>query len=167
MRPHNRSLLDLVEEGKFRNDLLFRLNVVSIGIPPLRERKEDTKPLIIHHLREYSRHFKKRVSGVSKEVYRLFMHYEWPGNVRELGNILEYAFDIIDGATIELKHLPQYIFESKKFWGSPSGRLDSIVGEYSAQVIRNTIEQYGGNKAAAASALGVSRSKLYRLLGKR
>ena len=163
----NRNLLDLVEQGKFRNDLLFRLNVVSISIPPLRDRKEDIKSLIIHYLREYSRHFKKRVSGVSKEVYYLFMHYEWPGNVRELGNILEYAFNVIDGATIELKHLPQYIFESKKLSGSLSGRLDNIVGEYSAQVIKNTLEQYNGNKAAAASALGVSRSKLYRLLGKR
>ena len=163
----NRNLLDLVEQGKFRSDLLFRLNVVSISIPPLRDRKEDIKSLIIHYLREYSRHFKKRVSGVSKEVYYLFMHYEWPGNVRELGNILEYAFNIIDGATIELKHLPQYIFESNKLSGSPSGRLDNIVGEYSARVIKNTLEQYNGNKAAAASALGVSRSKLYRLLGRK
>lgn len=163
----NRNLLDLVEQGKFRSDLLFRLNVVSISIPPLRDRKEDIKSLIIHYLREYSRHFKKRVSGVSKEVYYLFMHYEWPGNVRELGNILEYAFNIIDGETIALKHLPQYIFESKKLSGSLSGRLDNIVGEYSARVIKNTLEQYGGNKAAAASALGVSRSKLYRLLGRK
>ena len=161
----NRNLLDLVEQGKFRNDLLFRLNVVSIAIPPLRDRKEDIKSLIIHYLREYSRHFKKRVSGVSKDVYYLFMNYEWPGNVRELGNILEYAFNIIDGATIELKHLPQYIFESKKLSGSFSGRLDSIVGEYSSQVIKNTLEHYNGNKAAAASALGISRSKLYWLLG--
>lgn len=163
----NRNLLDLVEQGKFRSDLLFRLNVVSISIPPLRDRKEDIKSLIIHYLREYSGHFKKRVSGVSKEVYYLFMHYEWPGNVRELGNILEYAFNIIDGATIELKHLPQYIFESNKLSGSPSGRLDNIVGEYSARVIKSTLEQYNGNKAAAASALGVSRSKLYRLLGRK
>ena len=160
----NRDLMRFVEQGKFRSDLLFRLNVVSIAIPPLRDRKEDIKSLIIHYLREYSLHFKKRVNGVSKEVYFLFMNYDWPGNVRELGNILEYAFNIIDGSTIELKHLPQYIFESKKITGNLSGRLETIVGEYSSQVIKNTLEQYNGNKAAAASALGISRSKLYRLI---
>lgn len=163
----NRNLLHLVEQGKFRNDLLFRLNVVSIAIPPLKDRKEDIKSLIIHYLREYSRHFKKRVNGVSKEVYYLFMNYEWPGNVRELGNILEYAFNIIDGGTIELKHLPQYIFESKRLSGNLSGRLESIVGEYSLQVLHNTLELYNGNKAAAASALGISRSKLYRLMARK
>lgn len=160
----NCNLLRLVEQGKFRSDLLFRLNVVSIAIPPLRSRKEDIKSLIIHFLRDYSLHFKKNVRGISKEVYYLFMNYDWPGNVRELGNILEYAFNIIDGNIIKREHLPQYIFDAPHISGYVPESLDNRVAEYSCQVIMGTLEQYGGNKAAAASALGISRSKLYRLM---
>lgn len=160
----NCNLLRLVEQGKFRSDLLFRLNVVSIAIPPLRSRKEDIKSLIIHFLREYSLHFKKNVSGISKDVYYLFMNYEWPGNVRELGNILEYAFNIIDGNIIKREHLPQYIFDAPHMADYVPESLDNRVTEYSCQVILGALEQHGGNKAAAASALGISRSKLYRLM---
>lgn len=163
----NRDLLDMVKQGCSRSDLLFRLNVVSIAIPPLRERKEDIKSLIIHYLREYSRLFKKSVSGVSKEVYYLFMRYDWPGNVRELGNILEYAFNIIDGTTVEQKHLPHYFLESCSKTESSATRLDNIVTDYSRQVILSSVERHNGNKAAAASALGISRSKLYRIIAER
>ncbi|MDY0260256.1 MAG: sigma 54-interacting transcriptional regulator [Desulfovibrio sp.] len=160
----NRNLLYLVKEGQFRSDLLFRLNVVSITIPPLRDRKSDIKSLIIHFLRECSQTFKKNVSGVSKDVYYHFMNYDWPGNVRELGNIIEYAFNIIDGGTIECKHLPQYFLESSSDIRIHSEKFNNIISEYSRKVVMSTLERYNGNKIAACGALGISRSKLYRII---
>ena len=160
----NRNLLHLVKEGQFRSDLLFRLNVVSITIPPLRERKNDIKSLIIHFLRECSHTFKKNVSGVSKEVYYRFINYDWPGNVRELGNIIEYAFNIIDGGTIECKHLPQYFLESSPDVRIHPEKFDNIISEYSRKVVMSTLEKYNDNKVAACNALGISRSKLYRII---
>lgn len=161
----NRDLLQLVKQGKFRSDLLFRLNVVSITIPPLRERKEDIKSLIIYFLRLYSQIFKKNVSGVSKEVYYLFMNYDWPGNVRELSNIIEYAFNIIDGNIIESRHLPQYFLDASTCSSRVGVRtLDDMVADYTFKVVMDSLEQHKGNKALAALSLGISRAKLYRII---
>jgi len=163
----NRDLLQLVKQGRFRSDLLFRLNVVSITIPPLRERKEDIKSLIIYFLRLYAQVFKKNISGVSKEVYYLFMNYDWPGNVRELGNIIEYAFNIIDGNIIESRHLPQYLLDASTAPSGGSRTLDDMVADYAFKTVMDSLEQHKGNKALAALSLGISRAKLYRIIAGR
>lgn len=163
----NRDLLQLVKQGRFRSDLLFRLNVVSITIPPLRERKEDIKSLIIYFLRLYSQIFKKNISGVSKEVYYLFMNYDWPGNVRELSNIIEYAFNIIDGNIIESRHLPQYLLDASTYPSGGSRTLDDMMADYAFKAVMDSLEQHKGNKALAALSLGISRAKLYRIIAGR
>lgn len=160
----NRDLLQLVKQGRFRSDLLFRLNVVSITIPPLRERKEDIKSLIIYFLRFYSHVFKKNISGVSKEVYYLFMNYDWPGNVRELSNIIEYAFNIIDGNIIESRHLPQYLLDAATCSGKELLTLDEMIDSYSLKIVLDSLERHKGNKMLAAASLGISRAKLYRII---
>jgi transcriptional regulator with PAS, ATPase and Fis domain len=120
--------------------------------------------MVIHFLSRQSRLFQKRVKGISTDVYAAFMNYDWPGNVRELGNVIEYAFNILDGDIIETEHLPAHLLEP----GSPSrreySRLGTLLDAYSRQIVRRALEQHGGNKAEAARSLGISRATLYRIL---
>lgn len=162
----NKNLLHLVEQGLFRSDLLFRLNVILINIPPLRERKEDIKSLIIHYIHKYSVLFKKNVQGISREVYYIFMNYSWPGNVRELSNVLEYSFNIIDSKLIEVEHLPKYIidYNMKHVSSHNDNNFAHNVSKYSANLLLEMLRKHEGNKMAAAAALGISRSTLYRIL---
>ena len=111
--------------------------------------------------------FKKNISGVSKEVYYLFMNYDWPGNVRELGNIIEYAFNIIDGNIIESRHLPQYLLDASTAPSGGSRTLDDMVADYAFKTVMDSLEQHKGNKALAALSLGISRAKLYRIIAGR
>lgn len=160
----NKDLFTLVTAGSFRSDLFYRLNVVSINIPPLKKRKEDIKPLVLHFLRQYSMQFKKRILGISKEVYYIFMHYDWPGNVRELGNVIEFAFNIIDREIIEVRHLPYHIIEKQRNFVKKSDKFNDMMDEYRYTIVHNTLLQYNGNKQEAAKALGLSRSNFYRIL---
>ena len=163
----NRNLLQLTKEKRFRSDLLFRLNVISITIPPLRERKEDIKSLIIYFIRIFSQIFKKNISGVSTEVYNLFIKYDWPGNVRELSNIIEYAFNIIDGNIIEIKHLPKYLIEELNIKTHKElHNLDDIIEDFTYNIVMENLEQHMGNKILTAASLGISRAKLYRIISK-
>ena len=163
----NRNLLQLTKEKRFRSDLLFRLNVISITIPPLRERKEDIKSLIIYFIRIFSQIFKKNISGVSTEVYNLFIKYDWPGNVRELSNIIEYAFNIIDGNIIEIKHLPKYLIEELNIKTHKElHNLDDIIEDFTYNIVMENLDQHMGNKILTAASLGISRAKLYRIISK-
>ena len=157
----NRDLLQLVKQGRFRSDLLFRLNVVSITIPPLRERKEDIKSLIIYFLRLYAQVFKKNISGVSKEVYYLFMNYDWPGNVRQLQNSIERVFYSETGGTLTEESL-------KYVYGELTEEMPERLCAESNQVseIADALESCGGDVGAAAAVLGISRATLYRRLKK-
>ena len=163
----NRNLLQLTKEKRFRSDLLFRLNVISITIPPLRERKEDIKSLIIYFIRIFSQIFKKNISGVSTEVYNLFIKHDWHGNVRELSNIIEYAFNIIDGNIIEIKHLPKYLIEELNIKTHKElHNLDDIIEDFTYNIVMENLEQHMGNKILTAASLGISRAKLYRIISK-
>ncbi|MDR7855482.1 sigma 54-interacting transcriptional regulator [Tissierella sp.] len=102
----------LMESNRIRKDLFYRLGVVLIHIPPLRERKEDIPPLIDFFINEYNLKMNKNIVGVSKEVLDLFMNYNWPGNVREIKHIIESAFNFIEGDVIEVKDLPNHILKS-------------------------------------------------------
>lgn len=148
----------------FRSDLYYRLSVVSISIPPLREHKEDIKSLVIHFLRHYSRLFQKRVKGVSKDVYNAFMLYDWPGNVREFANVIEYAFNILEGDLIEMEHLPSQLLHQADAELKSSGNMDALLRAYSVRLVEHALERCKGHKSAAAKALGISRATLYRLL---
>ena len=160
----NISLHSHMEQNLFRSDLYHRLNVVTLNIPPLRERKEDIKSFVIYFLRKNSQLFHKNVKGISQNVYTAFMDYDWPGNVRELGNVIEYAFNVVDGDIIEIEHLPDYLVLLEGKLPQENSKLDTLLGEYSAKVAWNVLDRHGGNKVEAARELGISRATLYRIL---
>lgn len=159
----NRPLEDLIAEGRFRQDLYYRLNVVSIHIPPLRERVEDTVELTMHFIKKFNMEFGLNVRDVEKDVRDLFYYYNWPGNVRELENVIERAFNMVDGEVICLSHLPQYM---QKLGKGPRRNADkglpALLDQVEKEAIIETLKSTGGNKMQAARSLGISRAWLYK-----
>lgn len=161
----NRDLLGLVRDGAFREDLYFRLNVVQIDIPPLRERVEDI-PLLLNH---YVRHFRgltgKAIEGLTDEAMARLIAYPFPGNVRELENIIERAFILCQETHIGREQLPPSVLEAPQVTGAqtrPSTSLDSAE----RNAIRAALERHGGNRTHAAAELGIHRATLIRKLSR-
>jgi transcriptional regulator with PAS, ATPase and Fis domain len=153
----NTDLFKEVENRNFREDLYYRLNVVEIFIPPLRERKEDLELLIDHILERHSRELRIPRPGISEEALHILKAYSWPGNVRELENCLERAVLISKGGTIEPHHLPQRI----RFRAESTPPAVSFQ-EGMKEIIEAALKRNGGNKAKASRQLRISRSTLYR-----
>jgi len=151
----NRDLKREVEKKRFREDLYYRLNVVSVCVPPLRERKSDI-PLLVEHFLEEVGKYAQKPSGLSKEAHSILMNYGWPGNVRELENAIYYASVKCRGGVIRAEHLPLELRNGKPRRG-PDLKLTS-------NLVRGALDQTGGNKAMAARSLGVGRATLYRFL---
>ncbi len=107
----NRNLEELMNSNQFRQDLYYRLSVVVLNVPPLREKKEDIPALVKHFMAKFNRQFGQNVEGIAPEVLDLFLRHSWQGNVRELQNVIERAFNVIDGSVISLRHLPIYLLE--------------------------------------------------------
>lgn len=160
MASTNRNLKEMVRLGKFREDLYYRLNVIEVKLPSLRERIDDIPLLADHFCNIFNRRFNKDIEGVSGEVYKLFSSYYWPGNVRELENALEHAFVLCRDHVIMVMHIPS---EIQAFHGSPKSAIkkDSVTD---AKNIIRALEKTGGNKAKAARLLGISRRTIYRKL---
>jgi DNA-binding NtrC family response regulator len=158
-----------VAAGRFRNDLLYRLNVVQIGLPPLRDRREDLPYLTAAFIREFSERFAKSISGLALPAERLLVDAAWPGNVRQLRNVLERACMLADGPVITERDLTASLVPSSQpiahgfATAAPdeSGRALSVLER---QHILKVITETGGNKARAARQLGLSRRALYRRL---
>jgi PAS domain S-box-containing protein len=154
----NQDLTEKVGLGEFRQDLYYRLKVIEIPLPPLRERREDI-PLLVDHFRNlFNKRYNKNIVGVSDEVRNIFMHYPWSGNVRELEHAIEHAFILCHGPTITVDHLPVEIKSDSRDRGAflkkiPANGRDAIV---------QALEKTGWNKARAARMLGVSRQTIYR-----
>jgi len=106
----NKDIRDEVKKGKFREDLYYRLNVVNINIPPLRERREDILLIAQHFLEKYSIKMNKKIKGFSEGVKEIFLRYDWPGNVRELENAVESSCALTTDETIDVKNLPSHLF---------------------------------------------------------
>ena len=154
----NRDLREKVRLGEFREDLYYRLKVVEISLPPLRERRDDI-PLLIHHFYEYFRKsFKKNIDGLSDQALKVLFNYSWPGNVRELQHAVEHGFVLCGSGTIMAEHLPLEIREQTIVAG-PAPKKDS-GNEH--QEILEALRKTGWNKAKAARLLGVSRPTIYR-----
>ena len=155
-----------VQEGKFREDLYYRLNVLPIHIPPLRERREDIPPLVDHFIDRYNRKLKVRINGISQEVMERFLQYPWPGNVRELENTIERAVVLSKTNVIELEDLMYHgISAGSQSLGPVGGRfrtLEEVEKEYIRMVLR---AQYG-NKSRAAEILGIDRKTLWAKIKK-
>jgi DNA-binding NtrC family response regulator len=157
------SLGQLVKEGKFREELYYRLNVIELSIPPLKERKDDIPPLCRFFLNKFAKEFKKTVECVSDEVLSLFMNYDFPGNVRELEHIIERAVILADGKKIEPRHLPGRFNKADV----PSAELPKEIiplDEMERHYILKVLETTRGNKSKTAELLGISRSALWRKL---
>ena len=154
----NQDLREKIEQGGFREDLYYRLNVVEMYVPPLRERKEDIPFLIDHFIKKFNESINKNISGISTDVQKVFMDYSWPGNVRELEHALEHAFILCHQKTITLKHLPP-VFED--FFVTKTN-LYNKVGVDEKRAIVQALEKAAGNKTMAARLLGISRRNIYR-----
>jgi len=156
----NQELKDAVQNGDFREDLYYRLNVIPINLPPLRERKNDIPLLTDHFLDRFTRENGGiNPRSVSGEAMSLLMDYHWPGNVRQLQNVLQYAIVKSAGKVIRPLHLPPELRseEEKRPKKGPSRKLDE-------RAVRRALEKTGGNKVRAARLLGVGRATLYRFL---
>jgi PAS domain S-box-containing protein len=162
----NRDLKLLTQQGLFREDLFYRLSVVPIHLPALRERANDIILLAEHFLDKYSVDIGKRVTDISDDARKLLMKYHWPGNVRELSNAIQYAMIKCDNPNglIGSTHLPPEIQEIESYIShKKAGRPQKITSEDAIE----TLERAGGNKAKAAKLLGVSRTTLYRLISEK
>jgi len=161
----SRDIRRMVEEGKFREDLFYRLNVVTITLPPLRERPDDIPILVEHFLREISENKHTPPKRISPEVMRRFQQYRWPGNVRELRNTLESMMVLADGDTLTERDLPERIAESAPQLTTtkeiPTGMT---MEELERLAIMRALDQYGGNRTHAANRLGISVRTLQRKL---
>ena len=154
---------NLVEEGKFRDELYYRLNVLELFIPPLRERKDDIQPLSSYFIHKFAEEFGKSVVYISEEVVSAFMSYDFPGNVRELEHIIERAVILADGSTIEFKHLPRR-FHKAESAAPESAKAFTTLAEMEKNYILEVLEATDGNKTKATEVLGISRAALWRKL---
>ncbi|WP_338078348.1 sigma-54 interaction domain-containing protein [Aneurinibacillus aneurinilyticus] len=163
----NKDLLSLVEQGKFRHDLYYRLNVVMLDIPPLRERKSDTPLLIEHFLEKLTKETGISVEGIEQEAMDALLSYSWPGNIRELRNVLERALYVKHDSFIAIQDFPAEFLEAtpvSEQSGEGAGTLKQAVEQAEALAIRRAIMEAKGDKRIAAKRLGISKSSLYAKL---
>ena len=159
----NKSLHRLMEEGTFREDLYYRINVIRLVIPPLRDRREDVLLLVEHFVDKFARLRTKDISGVSEEALAVLMEYDYPGNVRELENIIEHASVLCQGGLIELRHLPGALREPNP--DRPAAiRRGATLQSLEATHIADALRRHQGNRTAAARELGINPSTLFRKL---
>ena len=157
----NKPLLRLVRKGVFREDLYYRINVVRIELPPLRERREDIPLLVEHFISKFNRLHGKGILGISDEVLVRLMEHEFPGNVRELENIIEHAFVLCRGNLIELEHLPPNLRPEPHARG-PSLAKGLTLKEMERLLIHDALRRHNGQRRAAARQLGIHPSTLFR-----
>jgi transcriptional regulator with GAF, ATPase, and Fis domain len=181
----NRDLERAMRENKFRQDLYYRLNVMTILLPPLRERRDDLPTLVSHYVQKCNQEFGRQTAGVSPEVMEVFRHYPWPGNVRELVNLIERAVILCPGETIQVTDLPVPLQEfarehvpaapaveptppaastASELWSRRKRTRDEAAKELEQKLIADALERSQGNVAKAAREVGVSRVQFYRLL---
>jgi len=161
----HRNLEDMIRTGEFREDLYYRLNVVSIALPPLRDRLDDLPELLRRGLQYYSALYNKNISKVDPSVMAALVQYQWPGNIRELLNALERLVILTDGDTLGIEDLPQALFSAEGL-KSPeisqvADRLPVATAELEREIITRVLEEQSYNKALAAQKLGIPRSTLY------
>ncbi|MBW2056481.1 MAG: sigma 54-interacting transcriptional regulator [Deltaproteobacteria bacterium] len=156
----NKDLDEEVRAGRFRQDLYFRINVIRISLPPLRERKEDIPLLVEHFIDRMNRLRGRRITGLSHEALGVFMRYDWPGNVRELENAIEHAFVLCHGGEIELHHLPRALREiGTESEAMPRGKT---LAEIEARAIYDALARHDWKRLAAARELGIDKTTLWR-----
>lgn len=171
MAATNKDIAAMVEQGTFRLDLYYRLNVVTIRIPPLRERIEDIPLIISRSLAKLSARCPTKVTSVSPEALRILLDYDWPGNVRELENVLERALNLADGEVIEVEHLPEHVVSAARSASRLAVQrageaLDDVVARAEREALLEALKATNNNRSRAAKKLGISRSAFYEKLRK-
>jgi two-component system response regulator HydG len=158
----NENVRSAIAEGRLREDLYYRLNVMEISIPPLRDRKEDIEPLGEYFLQKHLLSSARKITGFQKEAMTILKSYSYPGNVRELENIVERAVILEKGHMISPSSLPQTLkmFQIETFEPDRIRTLDELTKDYAEKVLEHT----GGNRSKAAELLGISRTSLWRIL---
>jgi len=166
----NKDLNKLVNEKKFREDLYYRLNVFSIALPPLRDRKDDIPDLVEYFIFKYSHKYQKMITGVAPDTMDALMNYNWPGNVRELENAIAHAIVVSHGQIILKEHLPQNILgnKTKEVISKDKGvedegvvPLNDLITKVEKDMIVKALKSTNGNKSKAARLLGISRKSLF------
>jgi transcriptional regulator with GAF, ATPase, and Fis domain len=165
----HRDLEELIKDRHFREDLFYRLNVISLVIPPLRERKEDIYELAIHFLNKYNREVGKNLRYIDDEAMQLLVNHSWPGNVRELENMIERAVVLGEGECVTVKDLPfGQIARPEAVWSGPGGgsTLPETLDSYERDRLRAAVAEFNGNRSAAARSLGLKRTTFISKLKK-
>jgi DNA-binding NtrC family response regulator len=160
----NRDLQASVKEGRFRADLFYRLNVIPISLPPLRDRREDIFQLASFFMKRFSLETKKSFNEINQDALDILFAYDWPGNVRELANVIERAVVLGRGPKMTVEDLPATIASSHSLGQSAGLSYSQNIEAYRRQVILNALAEAQGNRAAAAKALGLQRTYLSRLI---
>lgn len=163
----HRSLREEVKSGHFREDLMYRLRVVPLFIPPLRERREDISLLIWHFINRHNAENFRKIEKIEPQAMRILLDYQWPGNIRELHNVVEYAFAVGRGPTLRLSELPPEFREPRTIAAQPekfkpSMRSSPLSAEEETAAIRVALEQSNGAITSAAHSLGMSRATFWR-----
>lgn len=163
----NRDLTELVKTGAFRQDLFYRVNVVRIELPPLRERKEDIPLLAQCFVDKMNRLRSKSVSGLSELALELLMYHDFPGNIRELENIIEHALILCSQGEVEREHLPAYLLQGSRVTPQPdASSMQSAVATTELELIQAALKRNNYNRTAAAKELGMHKSTLFRKVKK-
>jgi len=165
----NKSLKGQVDEGSFRADLFYRLNVIKITLPPLAERSEDIPLLVDHFVKKFNRLKSKAIKDVSPDVLDVLMRHEYPGNVRELENIVEYCFVLCHGDTIEKNHLPEGVIPATSTEEAPSEKMRFEVNpllDAESSTVFAALQKFNGHRAKAAAYLGIEKTTLWRKMKK-
>ena len=163
----NKDLEALIEKKEFRQDLFFRINVIPIHLPPLRERKQDIPLLISAFIRRLNNSTGKNITGLSHDAMEAIMDYNWPGNVRELKNAMEYAFVTTDGTVIHLENLPRKINSPRTGVGTIQEKMmEEITFSSERDQLIKALQQTGGNQTKAAQLLGVNRVTVWNRMKK-
>jgi DNA-binding NtrC family response regulator len=163
----NKDLMQEVEAGRFRLDLYYRLNVITLPLPALRQRREDIPLLVVHFLRKYAEQNNKEVSGIQQQALQYLQHYDWPGNVRELENVVERAVVLAKEPIIGIAELPGH-FQEKEPLPAPTDHfvlpLHATLADIEREAIAQALHHSAGNRQATARSLNIGVATLYRKL---
>ena len=162
----NRDLRQMVTDGRFQEDLFYRLNVIPIHIPPLRERRDDIPALVEHFVTKHAQRTGRRIERIDEGVLEALQHYDWPGNVRELENTIERAVVLSTGPVITARAISTLGAVTQQATGLPSLKLRQNIEWVERETIRRAIEAAGGVKKEAAELMGISQRALSYYLAK-
>ena len=168
----NRNLQQMVHDGQFREDLFYRLNVIALELPPMRERPEDIPLLVSYFVQKYSQKNNRPIERVSEEAMQIFRRYSWPGNVREIENIIERAVVLAKNAEIQITDLPSPLLSSSSPRPSSIRRdgdsvlipIGTKLADAELALIKETLGKTNGDKSMAAQLLGIAARTIYRKL---